>query len=239
MIGILAAHGAELRPVLRQVAGRRTHRGIIFGQLRGHQVALQAVGQGWSRAYWAAVRFFEVTQCAGVIMTGFAGATEAGWAVGDWLMPDKVVDLRRDERGVDGPTYRPSVPVAAWRAQLGIRGGVLGTVADVVVEPWDKAQMGSRLGVAAVDLESAAVAAVATHDGVPWVAARVVLDPADRPLAVVSAWHAALLAVSVVGWGRLAGFGRDLAVAQRRLGDRIGDVVEIMDRTLTTQDASS
>ncbi len=234
LIGIVAAHGVELRPVLRHVTGRRTHQGIVFGRLRGCPVALQAVGQGWSRAYWAAIRFFEVTHCAGVVITGFAGATEAGWAVGDLLMPDKVMDLRHDEDGRDGPSYRPPFPVSSWRTQLGFRGGVLGTVAGVVVEPWDKAQLGSRLGVAAVDLETAAVAAVATHDGVPWVAARVILDPADRPLGVVSVWHAALLAVSVTGWGRLMQFGRDLAVAQRRLGDRIGDVVEIADQALAS-----
>lgn len=232
MIGILAAHGAELWPILRQVTGRRTHARITYGRWRKHRVALQAVGQGWSQAYWTAVDFFQATRCAGVIVTGFSGATKAGWAVGDMVMPDKVVDLRRDEDGVDGPSYRPPFPVAAWRARLGMRGGVLGTVADVVVEPWDKAGFGSRLGVAAVDLETAAVAAVATHDDVPWVAARVILDPMDRPLAVVSAWHAALLALSVIGWGRLARFGRDVAAAQRQLGGRIGDVVEMMDQAL-------
>lgn len=237
IIGIVTAHPAELQPILRQVSGRRVHRGVIFGQWHGVTVALQAVGQGWDRAYWTAIKFFEASRCAGVVITGFAGAAETGWAVGDVLMPDKVVDLRRDEDGSDGPSYRSSFPVASWRAQLGWRGGALGTVSHVVVEPEDKAGLGSRLNVAAVDLETAAIAAVATHDGVPWIVARVILDPVERPLAVVSPWHAALLVVSVTGWGRLGGFLKDLAVAQRQLGGRIGDVVEIMDRTLRTKDA--
>ena len=238
MIGIIAAHGAELWPILRQMTGRRTHAGVTYGQWRGCRVALQAVGQGWDRAYWTAIDFFRVTRCTGVVITGFAGATEAGWTVGDVLIPDKVVDLRRDEDGVDGPSYRPTFPVSAWRTQWGLRGGVLGTVSAVVVEPSDKAGFGSRFGLAAVDLETAAVAAVATHDVVPWAAVRVVLDPMDRPLNVISGWHAALLAISVMGWGRLGRFSRDLAVAQRRLGERVGDVVEIMDRALTNKDES-
>ena len=238
MIGIIAAHEAELEPLLRPLAGRRRHEGIIFGQWRGRPVALRVVGQGWARAHERTLHFLRTVRPAGVVMTGFAGATAAGWAVGDVVMPDKVVDLRRGEEAADGPSYRPALPVAAWRAQLGFRGGVVGTVEAVVVEPWDKAELGRRAGIAAVDLETAAMADAATQEMVPWVVARVVLDPVDRPLAVVSAWHAALLAVSVTGWGRLGRFGRDLTVAQRQLGDRIGDVVEIMDRTLANKDGS-
>lgn len=237
LIGIVAAHGAELRPLLQHVTDRRIDRQVVFGRWRGVPVALQVVGQGWSRAHEAAGRFFRVTRCAGVIITGFAGATEPGWAVGDGVMPETVVDDRRDGHGAGDQSHRSPFPVAAWQAQLGWRGGALGTVTRVVVGPSEKAELGTRLGIAAVDLETAAVAAAAARDGVPWAAARVILDPMDRPLAVVSPWHAAWLAISIAGWGRLGRFGQDLVVAQRRLGDRLGDVVDIMNRTLSTKDA--
>lgn len=239
MIGIVAAHGAELRPLRRQLAGRRTHEGILFGQLRGCPVALRVIGEGWARAHDRTLRFLQTVRPDGLLVIGFAGATAAGWAVGDMVLPDKVVDLRRDEDGADGPSYRPMLPVAAWRAQLGLRGGVVGTVGAVVVEPWDKVELGRRTGMTAVDLETAAVAAAATQAAVPWAAARAVLDPVDRPLAVVSPWHAAVLAMSVVGWSRLWRFARELAVAQRQLGIQVGNVVEVMQRTLATKDERS
>lgn len=236
MVAVVAAHGVELQPLLRQMTGRRTYEGIAFGQLRGGPVALRVVGQGWARAYDRTLRLLRTVRPDGLLVTGFAGATEAGWSVGDVIVPDRVVDLRRDEDGTDGPSYRPTLPVEAWRAQWRVRGGVVGTVGAVVVEPWDKAELGRRFGIAAVDLETAAVAAAATQCSVPWAAARVVLDPMDRPLAVVSAWHAAVAAMSVVGWSRLWRFSRDLAAAQQQLGRRMGDVVALMDQTLANKD---
>ncbi|MBI4226699.1 MAG: hypothetical protein HY600_00330 [Candidatus Omnitrophica bacterium] len=230
LIGLLAAHGAELWPLRQRLAGRRARAGVVYGRLNHCDVALQAVGQGWSRATASAARFFRAAPCAGVVITGFAGATEAGWTVGDLVMPDLVIDLRRADGGPDGRSYHPTFPVALWRAQLGWRGGTLGTVSGVVVEPAGKAEVGARLHVTAVDVETAAIAAVAARHGVPWIAARVILDPMDRPLAVVSPWHAAWLAVSVAGWGRLGQFGKDVVFAQRQLGGRLGDVVELMDQ---------
>ncbi len=225
MIGIVAAHPVELRLVIRHLSDRRRSRSVVYGRLDRVPVAVGCLGQGWLRAEVGTARFLEMTRCTALLMTGFAGATQDGAVCGDLVVPDVVVDLHEDWQAADGPRYRPSVDVASVRLAIGGQGGVLATVGCLVGSPAQKTRLGQRTGAVAVDLESAAVAAVAQARGVPWVVARVILDPLDRPLGVRSAWHAGWLAVSVIGWGRLGSFLQDVVVAQRHVGERVRAIV--------------
>lgn len=228
MIGIVAAHGIELHPVIRRLREARRYRGVVYGQLRAISVAVTRIGQGWARAQASTARFLDLTQCTAAIITGFAGATHPDLSVGDVVMPEAVLDLHQDEELVNGPRWQSPLRIEELRAKVAGRSGVLGTVRDLIIEPWDKERLGIRTGIVAVDLESAAAVAQAQSRGIPWVVTRVVLDPMRRPLGVVSWWHALVLAVSVKGWGRLGRFAVDLAVAQRRLGESVSLAVEEM-----------
>lgn len=230
MIGIVAAHPIELRPLVARLRAPRHGRGVTYGRLGETPVALAALGQGWRRAEASASRFFEAVPCRVVVVTGFAGATQPGCRVGDLVIPETVMDLRRPDGRGDGVPYRVPMAVQLFQARTGARGGVMASVARVVAEPAEKARLGRDRGVTAVDLESAAVVAVAAQRGVPWLVARVVLDPVDQPLGVRSPAHAVWLGCSVAGWGRLWQFGRDVAAACQQLGDRVSRVVEMMNR---------
>jgi len=236
MIGIVASHAVELRPLVQQLQDRRNDRGVAYGRLRGVSVALVSTGQGWERSAVATTRLMHRTRCTGVVVTGFAGATQPGFGVGDVVIPQEIVDMHRDGERLDGPRYRPPLPLEVLRERLAGCGGVLGTVGGIVADPRDKEQLGRRARVVAVDLESAAAVSAAHGHGVPWVVTRIVLDPMERPLGVVSRCHAVVLAVSVRGWGRLRRFRDDLVMAQRRLGESVGVVVEEMNRLLDNRD---
>lgn len=225
MIGIVAAHPVELRLVIRRLTDRRRGRGVIYGCLGDVPVAVRCLGQGWRRAEAGTVRLFEMTHCTALVMTGFAGATQGGMVCGDLVIPDVVVDLHRDPEAPDGPRYRSPLDLQAVRSAAGGRGGLLVTAGGLIESPGRKARLGQRTGAAAVDLESAAVVAVAQARGVPWVVARVILDSVDRPLGVRSVRHAGWLAVSILGWGRLGSFLKDVAVAQQRAGEHVQAVV--------------
>lgn len=230
MIGIVAAHPAEVWWVRRRLTGRRRYRGALYGRLQGIPVAIVCTGQGWTQAEAATARLLELTQCAGVVVTGFSGATHPDLVVGDVVIPDRVLDLHGEERPSDEPAAQPPVRLQALRDTMGAHGGAVGTVRAVVVEPQDKERLGREAGIVAVDLESAAAVGVAQLRGIPWIVARVILDAMDRPLGVASRLHAVALAVSVAGWGRLWRFALDLVVAQRRLGEELGAVVEELHR---------
>ncbi|MCR0984829.1 phosphorylase family protein [Roseomonas populi] len=102
---------------------------------------------------------------AGILSIGIAGALEPGLRPGDWV--------------VDGE--------AAWSARLAAtlpgarRGGVLGQD-HMVAEAADKAALHRETGALAVDMESHIAARVAYRHGLPFAAARVISDGADRSL---------------------------------------------------------
>jgi adenosylhomocysteine nucleosidase len=104
---------------------------------------------------------------------GLAGGLATGVAPGTVVVPQHVIMQRGESFRVD----------AAWQERLGVLGsdfpidsGDLLTVPVALASPAAKAAAAVAIGAVAVDMESAAIAAVAARSGVPFVALRVVVD---------------------------------------------------------------
>ncbi len=125
-----------------------------------------------------------------LVSAGFSGAIVPGLCVGDLILADAVGDG-------DGGSWP-----ATWPARTGPypRGRLL-TVASLVGRPEEKRRLGQRSGAVAVDMETAAVARLATAAGVPFGCLRVISDDVDTPL---SEALLAVLASGRVRPGRLA-----------------------------------
>lgn len=100
--------------------------------------------------------------------------------------------------------------------------------ASVIVTADEKRALHLRFGAGGVDMETVAVARVATEHNMPWVAVRVVFDAADQdlPAANLAATDddGRLSAASVVGlissprlWRHLVALGRARAAAGRSM----------------------
>ena len=128
---------------------------------------------------------------AALLSFGLAGGLDPALRPGDLLVPHTVLA---------GGRRFPSDP-----ALCGLLGGssphVLLGGERIVAEPGEKHVLWRTTGCAAVDLESAAVAEVATERNLPFAALRAVCDPADR--AVPPAALAALDAGGSVTLGRV------------------------------------
>lgn len=114
--------------------------------------------------------------CAGFISFGCAAGLDPALAPGDCLLADEV-------RWPGGSL----VPDLRWLRALRERmpaahGGVLACVDDPVVSCEDKARLWTNSGARAADMESHHVARIADRHGLPFVALRVVVDPAARSL---------------------------------------------------------
>jgi len=138
--------------------------------------SLVLCGMGAARARQAALLLAE----AGVdvlVSWGVAGALDPALEPGQLLIPAKVICADGSEYEVDADlralllSSRPGVPCASTRP--------LFCAASAILEPAGKKRLFDRSGAAAVDLESAAVAAVAAERGLPFVALRSVLDTAE------------------------------------------------------------
>ncbi|WP_156302738.1 phosphorylase, partial [Methylogaea oryzae] len=98
---------------------------------------------------------------------------------GALLLPEALLD--RERRIHSDQAWRERLH-AALSPHLTVRGGALTQSADIVATPADKAALAQASGAIGVDMESAAVAHVAHHRRIPFVAIRAVADPLGMAL---------------------------------------------------------
>jgi hopanoid-associated phosphorylase len=133
-------------------------------------------GGGRSAALEAALLAAATEGASGIISIGLAGALAEGLAPGDWVVAEAVLD-----GGARLPTD------AAWRAQLvaalpGAQEGVFLGSEAMLTDAAEKQRVRTATGALAVDMESQVAARVAQRLGLPFAAARVISDAADRSL---------------------------------------------------------
>lgn len=161
-----------------------------------------------------------------LISLGLAGALDPALRPGDVIVPEAVL--------AGGHLFRGD-PVLG--AELGgmTPHRILGA-ASVVADVLCKQRLRDETGAAAVDLESGAVATLATERGLPFAALRVICDPAER--ALPSAALVALNRCGGIGIFRVLGsilahpaqlpallaLTRDAAVARRALARHIASI---------------
>lgn len=140
-------------------------------------------GVGDARAENAAHRLVDRGARA-LVSWGVAGGLDPDLAPGTVVLPDAVVHTDGSSQEVD----------LAWRDRLmeRVSGQVVTSTSSlyhassVITSPDEKRAVYERVGAGAVDMESAAVAAVASEMGIPFVVVRVVVDAAGVRLPEVA-----------------------------------------------------
>lgn len=170
---VLAAMATELRPLVRALELRPRPVGGVdarCGQIAGGRAAVAAVvGVGPSAAGRTAGRLLDAVEVERVLVIGVSGGIDPSLPVGSLISPDSVVE--RDT----GATWFPSRPVP------GGRGGTLATTATFAADDASVAALVAG-GVAAVDMETAAIAAACERRGVAWGVVRAISDRPDDHL---------------------------------------------------------
>jgi adenosylhomocysteine nucleosidase len=158
----------ELQPLVRRL-GLEPDGPVYRGRAGGVEVVALLTTMGMAAAAAAASRILEedVDWVVGVGIAG--GLDQERTKIGDLVVPEVVID-----RGA-GVSYRPS-PLG----DLPLR-GTISCGDELIVDPPRLAQM-SADGVVAVDMETAAVAAVCEGAGCPWSAFRSISDYAGEGL---------------------------------------------------------
>ena len=143
-----------------------------------------------------------------VISVGFAGGACPGLRVGDLILASEV----REQ--ATGRVFRPSPLPERMREVAQV--GPLVTVSSLL-DPAGKAQVGSRWGAVAVEMETVYIAAAAEEAGVRWLALRVILDPLEVLVSVRSMSQALGWAAQPWRWARLARFWGSVRTAGESL----------------------
>lgn len=216
MLGIVVALEREARVV----------RGALHATGLVHGARLAVSGIGPHRARQAALALVG-EGATSLVVIGLAGALIDAIAAGDLLLPSRVCSD-------DGAVIGGGAPhAAALIERLGhvapVHTGLLTSVSKPAGNRAAKRALALASGAVAVDMESAAVAGVASAAGLPWTVLRAVSDAVARTLP-----HCALQAVDNVGqvrpavlaagllrrpWeiGALISLGRDVRTAQQVL----------------------
>jgi nucleoside phosphorylase len=189
MIAIIVAIREELRPLLRRLSDSRsvTHEGRAFhlGVLAGREVILAVSGIGIKSARDAADVLLsnhspEVLVCAGV-----AGALSDSTKFGDIVIGTKIFQAHLTTGAVPTRVFvKPRFTISATsrlpktEAHLG---GIV-TSDRVATTPLEKRAIFDKTGALAVEMETAAVAQVASDRRVKFLAVRAISDDASETL---------------------------------------------------------
>ena len=220
---VLVALEHELRAVRRALDGA-PRAGTVRGRLGGNELVTLACGMGQGPG-----PALDEWRPRLVVSCGFCGGLDPGLIAGDLVLATAV-------RATSGELLEAPEPARLAAAALldGVRyrQGELVQAASVATTVEEK-RARARSGALALDMESFAVARAAEQAGIPWLALRAVVDPADSPLPEFTretrrgyAWPALKYALSGPrAAARLIRLARDsrlagaaLTTALRRLG---------------------
>ncbi len=163
---VLAPMWPELRPLIRPLALERAAPGALARGARGRVEVVAAVtGIGTAAAARAAERVLDGGAIDHLLVVGIAGGIGPSVGIGDLVVPELVLDL------ASGREQRPHPLGAAAR-------GILATYDGLLLDPETLARLQAR-GAVAIDMETAAIAAVCERRRCPWSVFRAISDRAD------------------------------------------------------------
>jgi adenosylhomocysteine nucleosidase len=184
------------------------------------------IGGGGAAGAEAAARRLAESGATALISFGLAGGLAPGMAAGTVRVPVSVV-------GPGGERWETD---PALSRLLGEPSGTILAADDIIGTRLDKHAAHAASGADAADIESGAVARIATEHGLAFAVLRAVCDPADRdlPPAAITALDAAgrirpaALARSLLRHpgqiGGLIGLGKEAALARKALLTRVATI---------------
>jgi adenosylhomocysteine nucleosidase len=167
-IAILAPMRSELRPLVRRLSlkqSRSGDRSLFWGQLGRAEIVATTTGIGTRAAARTTEKVLDFIPLQHLVVVGIAGGIGPSVAIGDLVVPERVINL------ATGAEYRPSVLGDAEAR------GTLATSNEALVDPAEAARL-ERQGVIAVDMETAAIAAILEGRACPWSVFRAISDRA-------------------------------------------------------------
>lgn len=183
-LAIVVALKEEIRPLLKEasVESRILEKPAVItkARYRGVPVVFCQTGVGMADAHEAAEHLLRRFKPSLIVSAGCAGATQPDLEPGDLTLPSEI----RSETPTDcfpaDAAARAELERLLREEDLPYRSGPLVTVWKMA-GPEKKKEMCER-GMLALDMETAAVAAVAEKAGVPLVSLRAVFDPMDEEI---------------------------------------------------------
>ncbi len=169
---VLAPMSSELRPVVKYAKAHRSNSGdlrVYIGRAGDTEVVVAQLGVGPAssqRMTESALARFSVDH---VVVSGIAGGLHPTLTIGTVIIPESVLDVGSGRRYESAPMEGVE------------RKGLIATADHLIMDATRLAEL-EALGVVAMEMESAGVAAACEAAGVPWTTFRVISDRPDDGL---------------------------------------------------------
>jgi adenosylhomocysteine nucleosidase len=186
-IGIVAALSLEVGFLIDQLTEVRKYSGprhsVIEGECAGKLVAVVVSGVGREAARRGAELLLTGHRPRWLLSAGFAGALDPALPRLAIVMPNEVIDREGHRYAID-----VAVPPPEGGGRPTINTGRLLTVDRIIATAAEKAEIRRQYAADLVDMETSAVAALASDRGVRFLSIRVISDEAqvDLPPEVVT-----------------------------------------------------
>jgi adenosylhomocysteine nucleosidase len=165
-VAMLAPMRPELRPLVKAAGLHRVDGdgdAVYRGSVAGAQITAMMTGIGTAAATRVTHAVLDLGPCDHVIVVGIAGGVDPTLDIGDVVVPERAVDR------ATGREFR-SAPLGGAIAR-----GSLITSDELISDPTAQARLAED-GYAAIDMETAAIAAVCEQHGLTWSAFRGISD---------------------------------------------------------------
>ena len=188
-----AAEAGAIRKKIR-ITGQPSlsHALVIRGSLRGREIALVETGVGPRRAKQAAQSIIDHFKPAYVVLMGAAGAAAPGLKLGDVVIIEKILrkegPIHDTKRTGVSSTFCCHAGLNTAAQQVLLQAGltpVIGnclTAERFVHRKEKKAWIHETFNASVIEMESAAMAAVLSAAGVPFINVRVISDTAEKSI---------------------------------------------------------
>jgi adenosylhomocysteine nucleosidase len=169
---VLAPMTSELRPVVKYAKARRSMVDglrVYLGQAGDTEVVVTQIGVGPTSAQRVTERALAAFSVDHVVVSGIAGGLHPQLTIGTVIVPESVLDVGSGRRYESAPMDGVE------------RKGLIATADHLIMDETRLAEL-EALGVVAMEMESAGVAAACEAAGVPWTTFRVISDRPDDGL---------------------------------------------------------
>lgn len=181
-IALIYALTDEVKPLLKESSIRtkiiQKPALIQFAEFRNVPIVFCRTGIGIANAHEATERLLEHVRPSLLLSLGCAGGTHPDLKPGDMILPPEIRSETPTDRFATFEQSRQELERLIREENLPYRLGPLMTVWRMAGKAV-KEEIGSR-GAACVDMETAAVAAVAEKAGIPFVSLRAIFDPLEE-----------------------------------------------------------
>jgi len=185
IVGAVDGELKQLRGRMQRVVPRKSRRGRVWqGEWNGNPLILVRTGVGPRKARTAVKHLLAGGRFRGILSIGFAGGLQAGWKVGDLVIPDEILTLPPlpEAKHLPDPSLVERVCRRAGKSRWPFHTGRMLTSNRVICSAREKGRLGATYQAGSVEMESAVLAELARQASLPILVIRVISDEADFSL---------------------------------------------------------